>query len=186
MEGSKRKCFSTFVLALMTVCGISKAQPLQSCLVREDPFSSTTVDDALGITFYLDLNNPFICYGVIEQWKFCYKSSPGSIFDTLYIGVYKPDADGDRFIRQGSNGIYLNLENDDCITVDADPQLVVDEGYVIGFYAALTYIKFYDNPMSGYLYKSVAFPSSISKGVLIKTTHSYSPKLEALISKKKL
>lgn len=84
-------------------------------------------------------------------------------------------------MRRGLNSFHLQLQSKDCLNITADPQLVVQEGYVLAFYASLIYIKFFDDPTNGYLYKSVAFPSSISKGVLIKTTNPYAPKIEAYI-----
>ena len=150
-----------------------------TCNVRPDPFNQTTSGKALGITFYIDLNNPFTCYGIIKQWRLCYKSSPGAISDTINIGVYQ--ADGNSYVKKGSNSISLQLQDKDCLYINADPELVVQEGYVVAFYATLVYIKFFDDEENGYLYKSVAFPKSISQGVLIKTTHPYAPKLQAYI-----
>ena len=150
-------------------------QELSTCRIH--PFNHLTSGKALGITFYIDLNNPFTCYGIITKWRLCYKSSQGAISDTIKIGVYEPDSDGNTFTKKGSNSIFLQLQNSDCLNITADPQLVVQSGYVLAFYATLAYIKFFDDTENGYLYKSVAFPNSISKGVLIKTSQPYVAKL---------
>ena len=154
-------------------------QGLSIC--RINPFNHPTSGKALGITFYIDLNNPFTCYGIITKWRLCYKSSPGAISDTIKIGVYEPDSDGETFTKKGSNSIFLQLQNSDCLNITADPQLVVQNGYVLAFYATLAYIKFFDDTENGYLYKSVSFPGSVSKGVLIKTSQPYVAKLQAYI-----
>ena len=167
------------VNVLLSVFSGSDGQGLSTC--RINPFHHSTSGKALGITFYIDLNNPFACYGIITKWRFCYKSSPGAISDTIKIGVYEPNSDGDTFTKKGSNSIFLQLQNSDCLNITADPQLVVQSGYVLAFYATLTYIKFFDDTENGYLYKSVSFPNSISKGVLIKTSQPYVAKLQAYI-----
>jgi hypothetical protein len=149
--------------------------------VRENPFDYSKSGKALGATFYIDINNPFTCHGVITKWRICYQKSPGALTDTLLIGVYQPNSDGDRFTKKGSNSIFLHLQNEECLNITADPQLVVQEGYVVAFYSSLIYIQFFDNTVNGYLFKSVAFPKSISKGVLIKTTKPYAPKIQAYI-----
>ena len=50
---------------------------------------------------------------------------------------------------------------------EANPRIVVQEGYVLAFYVTFAYIKLYNDPVNGYLYKSAAFPSSIGTGALI-------------------
>lgn len=168
------------LVALFTGGGVSSS----SCSVRDDPFVEATTERILGATFYIDLNNPFTCYGVVTQFKFCYKKSAGALSDTVYIGVYRPDSDGDRYIRVGYNSIRIKpLLSSDCLTIDANPRIVVQEGYVLAFYVTFAYIKLYNDPVNGYLYKSAAFPSSIGTGALIKTSTHYAPKLQAIISK---
>ena len=179
--------FTSLLLSLLTLIylfpSIECQGQLTTCNVRHNPFivSQSTSGKALGATFYIDRNNPFTCYGVITQWRLCYKRSPGALSDTISIGVYQPNSDGDCYARKGANYIHLQLQNSDCLNITADPQLIVQEGYVLAFYASVAYIKFYDDSTNGDLYKSVAFPSSISTGVLIKTSNPYAPKLQAYV-----
>lgn len=170
------------LLLLYLLIGLSNGQ-LTTCNVRPNPFgiSTPTTGQALGITFYIDINNPFTCYGVITKWRLCYKRSAGALSDTIRIGIYEPTDNGNQFVKRGSNSIHLQLQHSDCLNITANPQLVVREGYVLAFYATVAYIKFYDDTTNGYLYKSVAFPNSISRGVLIKTSNPYAPKLGAYI-----
>ena len=153
----------------------------QTCNVRPDysNFSTPTTGTALSGTLYFDLNNPFTCYGILKQWRFCYRRSPGIQSDTLKIGLYQ--LDGNSYTKKSSNFITLQLKDSECITVDSDPQLVVQQGYVVAFTATSTYIKFYDDTQNGYLYKTVLFPNSVSKGVLIKTSNPYAPKVQGYV-----
>lgn len=142
-------------------------------------YSTPTTGSALSGSLYLDKNNPFNCYGIVTQWRFCYKRSPGIISDTLKIGLYQ--LEGNSYVRKGANYITLQLQNSECLTVDANPQLVVQSGYVVAFIATSIYIKFYDDPNYGHMYKTVAFPTSFLSGVLIKTTNPYAPKLQGYV-----
>lgn len=156
----------------------------RSCLTRQDALLPDTTARSLGATFYLDRNNPFTCYGIVTHFTFCFKASAGALSDTVYIGVYKPDSDGDRYTRIGYNGIRIKpLPKKGCFTYPAHPQIIVDEGYVLAFYVTFAYFKLFENSTNGYLYKSVGFPNSISTGVLIRTSKPYVPKLEAIVSK---
>ena len=161
----------------------SSGQDLTTCHTRpQDPFSEPSTDKSTGATFYIDLNNPFTCHGVIKQWRFCYRRSPGALFDTIYFGVYAPNSDGDTYIKKGSNSIYIgSLKNQECLYRDANPQLVVQQGYYIAWYASLIFIEYFDDPVNGHLYRSVGFPNSISHGVLIKTPDIRAPKIHALL-----
>lgn len=177
---------STYLISCLVIVALFAGGGLSNslCTVRGDPFAATTTTRILGATFYIDLNNPFTCYGVVTQFKFCYKRSPGALSDTVYVGVYRPDSDGDRYIRVGYNSIKVKpLRNSDCLTYDANPHIVVQEGYVLAFYVTFAYIELYVDPANGYLYKSAAFPSSIGTGALIRTSSKYAPKLQAIISK---
>ena len=166
------------VLAILFTGGVCS-----QCNVRQDPFAGDTTSRSLGATLYIDLNNPFTCYGIITQFRFCYKKLAGALSDNVYIGAYQPDADRDRYTRVGYNTIHINpLLKKDCLTVDANPQIVVNSGYVLAFYVTFAYFKLIEDPSHGYLYKSVAFPKSISTGVLIRTSRPYAPKLEAILS----
>lgn len=172
----------TTVILLVAICSSSKGQELETCSVREDPFSQPVDTHSLGATFYIDLHNPFTCYGVIHTWRFCYQKSGGAIYDTIYIGVYAQEDNGNKFVKKGEDSIYFaHLKNQACVNITADPQLIVEKGYYIAYYASLIYIQLYNDPTNGYIYKSVAFPKSISKGVLIKTTRSLAPFLTAYI-----
>ena len=154
------------------------------CTVRDDPFAASTTTRILGATFYIDLNNPFTCYGIVTHFKFCYKRSPGALSDTVYVGVYMPNSDGDRYIRDSYNSIRVKpLRDRECLTVDANPHIVVQKGYVLAFYVTFAYIELYVDQDNGYLYKSAAFPSSIGRGALIRTSSKYAPKIQAIISK---
>ena len=161
----------------------SSGQNLTTCHTRpQDPFSEPSTDESTGATFYIDLNNPFTCHGVIKQWRFCYRRSPGALFDTIYFGVYAPNSDGNTYIKKGSNSIYIgSLKNQECLYRDANPQLVVQQGYYIAWYASLIFIEYFDDPVNGHLYRSVGFPNSISHGVLIKTPDIRAPKIHALL-----
>ena len=164
------------------LCNPFKGQGLETCSIRKDPFTQPVATHSLGATFYIDLHNPFTCYGVIRTWRFCYQKSGGAIFDTIDIGVYAPEDNGKKFVKKGKNSIHFpHLKNQDCVNITADPQLIVEEGYYVAYYASLIYIQLYNDPKNGYIYKSVAFPNSISRGVLIKTTHSLAPFLSAYI-----
>lgn len=178
----KTSCHICAVMALLFTQAISTGGSY--CSVRPDPFAADTIETSLGAVFYIDIKNPFTCYGIVTHFKFCYKNKLAALSDTVYIGVYQPNSDGDRYMRVGYNSIRIKpLLKKDCLTVPASPQIVVDRGYVLAFYVTFAYIKLYDDPTHGYLYKSAAFPSSIGTGALIRTSKPYSPKLEAIISK---
>lgn len=170
-------------ILLVLVLALASGQNLTTCHTRpQDPFSEPSTDKSTGATFYIDLNNPFTCHGVIKQWRFCYKRSPGALFDTIKFGVYAPDSDGDTYIKKGSNSFFVNnLKNQECLYRDADPELVVQQGYFVAWYASLIFIEYFDDPVNGHLYRSVAFPNSISHGVLIRTSDIRAPKIHALL-----
>ena len=167
--------------SIITVLVAVKSNALTTCNVRPDfsNYSTPTTGSALSGTLYFDINNPFTCYGIIKQWRFCYKRSPGIISDTLKIGLYQKQSSS--YVKRGSNSITLQLQDSDCLTVDANPQLIVEQGYVLAFIATSIYIKFYDDPSNGHLFKTVAFPNQVLQTSLIKTTNDYAPKLQGYI-----
>ena len=167
--------------SIITVLVAVKSNALTTCNVRPDfsNYSTPTTGSALSGTLYFDINNPFTCYGIIKQWRFCYKRSPGITSDTLKIGLYQKQSSS--YAKRGSNSITLQLQDSDCLTVDANPQLIVEQGYILAFIATSIYIKFYDDPSSGYLFKTVAFPNQVLQIGLIKTINDYAPKLQGYI-----
>ena len=171
------------VILLGGIANILSEAATTTCNVRPDfsNYSTPTTGNALSGSLYLDINNPFTCYGIIKQWRFCYKRSPGIQSDTLKIGLYQLQQN--LYVKRGSNSIYIQLKDSDCLTVDANPQLVVEQGYMVAFIATSAYIKFYDDDQNGHLFKTVAFPNQVSPGILIKTTNTYAPKLQGYVEK---